>query len=183
MLGWLSTILMAVGIAVGAIAAAKPAGEENWFIFGAGVVVIIIGAIVRYFARKEETRKLISAAEGKFGKEEISQTLNGLPEKLRAILAKFDDSNETVDTLHKKVDEFSKTDIFNIVEYRLILERICGIKEYPFIFSMFSEGERLVNRAWSALCDKHKTEAKNSLQEAIASFENAKTEFEKLKTN
>jgi hypothetical protein len=176
MLNYLAMALFAIGTAVAAISAAKPAGEEIWWLFAIGAVIIIGGIIVQRIAAKEAAAKIKSVGAG-LSLGQVTELITNLPGKCREILARFDDSSESPESLLAKVDVLSEEDVYNLVENRAVLAQSLGAGVYPLIFGEFAEGERLFNRTWSALCDKHIEEARVSLTAATEFFEKVSAEI------
>ncbi len=60
------------------------------------------------------------------------------------------------------------------------LQALYGMAGFASVFGPLSGGERLMNRAWSALVDRHWTEATNSLAGAAENLKNAHDEITRL---
>ncbi|TET35044.1 MAG: hypothetical protein E3J72_12985 [Planctomycetota bacterium] len=172
----ISLSLFAIGTTVAAIAAARPMGEELWWLLAIGALIIVAGIFVNRIALREAASKA-AAAEGGLDMSQVTALINGLPGKCREILGKIDASPEFSEEVFKAVDTISQEDLFNIVENRSVLAYSLGAKVFPVLFGEFAEGERLFNRTWSALCDKHIEEARVSLTAAVEFFEKVSAEI------
>ncbi|MHC4660545.1 MAG: hypothetical protein ACYS8W_02530 [Planctomycetota bacterium] len=166
----ISLVLFAIGTATAAIAAATPMGEELWWLLAVGSLIIVAGIILNRIGMREAAAKAAATEDG-LDISQVTALINGLPGKCREILGKIETSPKSSEEIFTAVDNISKEDLYNIVENRSVLAYSLGTKAFPVLFGEFAEGERLFNRTWSALCDRHVEEARASLSQAVEFFE------------
>lgn len=78
--------------------------------------------------------------------------------------------------LKSKLEKLKLQYVVPLVEHRHNYLHDYGVSDFAEFFSMFSSGERYLNRAWSALVDGYTVESENSLKKAEYYF----NETEKL---
>mgnify|MGYP004334155627 FL=1 len=155
--------------------------------FALGIILLIVGALL---ARKEAraaalggSEKVYKGARDKaavdFGQllQELNDDLKGANERVAQVSEPSDDDFEQLRYLIKNLqyDKFEP-----LIESRVRVEARFGVAGFAAIFGPLSAGERQLNRAWSALVDRHWPEAKDSLSRSARSLQSAHEQVVRL---
>lgn len=101
----------------------------------------------------------------------LRSSLGSLIEKVRALETVESDEGQL--TFHRRIDEEFMEDIDTFVEARESMIPRLGMQRYADIMSPFANGERLLNRAWSASADGHVDEVQSCVATARLELEKA----------
>ena len=155
--------------------------------FALGIILLIVGALL---ARKEAraaalggSEKVYKGARNKaavdFGQllQELNDDLKGANERVAEVSEPSEDDFEQLRYLIKNLqyDKFEP-----LIESRVRVEARFGVAGFAAIFGPLSAGERQLNRAWSALVDRHWPEAKDSLSRSARSLQSAHEQVVRL---
>ncbi|MFQ6105226.1 MAG: hypothetical protein ACE5OP_13205 [Candidatus Glassbacteria bacterium] len=155
------TFLLIAGVIGGVMAASKDPIHQS--LFGISVGVMILGTALRRGIGKNQREE--SGDEGMNVREVRSVT-----GKLLSELGELAETHNRVeDDYRKSVRLIESLLSHNIPQTLSLVSKLEGIMtttDCARITSLVSEGERYLNRAWSALMDGYETEAKNSLLNA-----------------
>lgn len=155
--------------------------------FMLGIILLIVGAVLaRKEARAEalgETDKTYKGARDKaavdFG--ELLQGLNDDLADANARVAKIAEPNDQdFDELRYLIKNLQYDKFEPLIESRVRVEARFGVAGFAAIFGPLSAGERQMNRAWSALVDRHWPEASESLLRSSRSLQAAQEQVERL---
>jgi len=131
----------------------------------AGLVLIAVGIVVQRSGK---------AAAG----EEARMGLAGLDATLEQVVGEVDRLGEAIgtlelDALHTRVDEVLIGPVTDFAEGRQALIEVFGIGPYAEVMGPFAQGERYLNRAWSASADGYQEEAETYARKAGPLFREA----------
>lgn len=137
-----------------------------------GIFSILIGAILA--RQDQQARALGEGAEGSSvsfdgNVEIILRTLEELDPKLQ-VLAMDDPATE----IRAAIDRLQAEVIDPVVDQRAVYIARHGLETFAQYFGLFSAGERLLARTWSALTDGHAEVAREAFRESRGQFEEAK---------
>mgnify|MGYP001163516102 CR=1 FL=1 len=143
--------------------------------FGAGFVLMVLGALIARRVKKAELTETASDSQDGLVKTinvrvlvaQVAEQVNALAEQAKAnhapTIACADEIRHTIERL--AISHFQP-----IVDARYRLQAEIGLAAFAEAFGPFSAGERNVSRAWSALVDEHWPEAVMSLSNAAMSL-------------
>ena len=157
--------------------------------FGLGCVLIALGSLL---ARRSEGDEELAADGVK--REPID--LGALLERIEAELKSLWQSAEglkggqsaemgaeigaEMSALRDRIKELQQGDLELLIDARGKVRSKHGITVFAELFGQISQGERRLNRAWSALVDEHAQESAHSLEGALASFQEARRRVSEL---
>jgi hypothetical protein len=161
------SLLFIVGIAVALISAAKlPVSGTLWSdmlpIYGVSVLFSVIGLVLLRWPLSPQNSL-------KKGSEQADPSVIDL---LQQLLAEM----QTVGSQFHVVDEVEIAKRVNRLLESYVLPLVAALKsgnQRVESIVAIAQGERLLNRTWSAASDGHKTEAIASYNQALAAFEQA----------
>jgi hypothetical protein len=168
--------------------APTPPGQRfnDWFAlagpgFLAGIALIICGGLV--------TRRAIKAELANEGTNEgekpvdFGDAINAIVQKLEAMVEEMrphleDWPSETrYDEVKQALEDIQLEELEPLLQTGPRLQALYGMAGFAAVFGPLSGAERLMNRAWSALVDRHWTEATNSLAIASENLKHAHDEI------
>ena len=107
---------------------------------------------------------------------ETAEAVNSLVEDAKTQLS--DPSN--MSDLQLKIEEIQRRNIDRLVEARGRAQLKYGLGPFTEFFGPLSQGERRLNRAWSALVDQHASETLSALEGAAHSLSEASNTFQEV---
>ncbi|MBZ0269824.1 hypothetical protein K8I85_16865 [bacterium] len=130
-----------------------------------GLVLITAGILV------QRSGKAASGEEARVG-------LAGLDAVLGKVVGEVDRLGEAIGTLelsalHARVDEILTGPVTDFTEGRQALIDVFGVGSYAEVMGPFAQGERYLNRAWSASADGDQDEAETYARKAGPLFREA----------
>lgn len=143
--------------------------------FSAGCVLIVAGALLarreEYLSHQEER------AEGGEGPVDLGALLEGVHQEVVTLHQRCTElqnpkSDEAI-ALRDALKELLRGDLERVIEARGKVKARYGVASFAELYGAISQGERRMNRAWSALVDQHIPEASISLEGAVASLAEA----------
>jgi hypothetical protein len=152
-----------------------------------GIILLVVGAVL---ARKEaraaalgHTDKTYKGSRDKgavdFG--ELLGELNSDLAEANARVAKVAEVTDgDFDELRYLIKNLQYDKFEPLIESRVRVEARFGVAGFAAIFGPLSAGERQMNRAWSALVDRHWGEASESLKRSARSLLAAQEQVERL---
>ncbi|NJE76684.1 cell division protein [Thermococcus sp. ES12] len=148
----IGNVLLTAGLVAGAITAARI--PPMWGGLAASLVVMGAGIFLRRQGAKEELHR--AAQSGTGGVRELERLIKESLEKLEKIMdAPREKVVEELTEILEELDEFAE---------KAQPLRIEGLMTYGTIMSVFSRGERALNRAWSAFADGYENEGRRYLR-------------------
>lgn len=180
---WLSAMQANIEPSAAAATAETPGPEERlsaWgsqsgAMFGLGLALIVIGAFIGRVAVKREAMAEPAAgtkdAPAKdFGKvlDELQATVRKLADEANGIA---EPKREDFDRIKGEIEQVQLEAFEPLIAARTRVQVKHGMAGFAEIFGPLSSAERKVNRAWSAVVDKHWPEAQASLQNAAVDLE------------
>lgn len=150
---------------LGAVAA--PLENPAWGIFAVSVGLMVVGIVVA--RRAGASGPAAAAVAGSAGGARLA--LERLVEGTRRLAGRVEELDDP--GLHEALDALQKGPVFDFLENREELQRSLGLGRYAEVMAQLAIGERLLNRAWTALADGYGAEARRSLQEALPFLEDA----------
>lgn len=164
---------------------------SEWFadsgtLFLLGLVLVVIGSVLgRIAVRREATREDPKDETG--DAKDFGEMLATLRDEVAA-LAEGVASNEApepgdFDELKAKVTDLQMERFEPIVASAPRVRAKYGMGGFAEIFGPLSSAERYINRAWSALVDRHWPEASRSIERAAGYLEAAHAALEKQTTS
>jgi hypothetical protein len=165
----LGSLLLAVGFLAGAYYAVSRVDTVDWGLYGACAGLMLAGMVLLRIHRARVLEE--SGDEHAAGIEELERSLGSLIEKVRGLEASATDEDQLA--MHHRIDAELMEDIDTFVESRESMIPILGMQSYADIMSPFANGERLLNRAWSASADGYVDEVRSCIAGARAQLESA----------
>ncbi|WP_240923401.1 cell division protein [Thermococcus sp. 18S1] len=145
-------VLLTVGLVAGAITAARI--PPMWGGLAASLAVMGAGIFLRRQGAKEELHR--AAQSGTGGVKELERLLADALGRIEKIMdAPREKAVEELTGILEELDEFAE---------KAQPLRIEGLMTYGTIMSVFSRGERALNRAWSAFADGYENEGRRYLR-------------------
>ena len=164
-------LLLAVGFLAGAYMTVAEVDSVNWGRYGICAGVMLAGMVLLRRARATATK---GAAGKHVADVAVLQTsLASLIEKVRGFEGVTGDAEQLV--VHQRIDGELLDDINAFVEARESMIPRFGMQRYADIMSPFANGERLLNRAWSASVDGYVDEVRSCIRNARIELEKAVT--------
>jgi hypothetical protein len=149
--GW---VLFLVGTLVASAAGAKI--PPSWVVFGVGAVVATVGAVV---LRREMAK--IGGGGPVAGDPHAIHDLASLRAALDRIDAGIGGAvDASDDALKAAIEGVLVERVLPVVEGRLLLAQAHGVEAYARVFTPMASCERCLNRAWSAVVDGDRGEAR-----------------------
>ena len=151
--------------------------------FALGVFLILIGSILgRKVARDELTRDPPEEGADR-GPVDFGVLLTETADAVRSLAE--DAKTQLVDrsnmpSLQSKIEEIQRENIERLVEARGRAQLKYGLGPFTEFFGPLSQGERRLNRAWSALVDQHVTETLSALEGAAHALSEASKTFQEV---
>ncbi len=170
-------LLIVAGFLGGALTTVLETEQVYWEGFVVAVIagvagVVIVRLVTRRAAREEDT---LAA-----NIQSIHQSLAKVVENITA-LDKEKASINPYDLRHR-IDELFPADLATFVEAREAIGHVHGLQAYADVMSIFSSGERHLNRVWSASADGYINECHTYLEKAREQFSDALGKLEALET-
>ena len=150
--------------------------EDGLALFGAGLLVMLVGAVMARRARQQGAAT-VAAGDGRDWPDALARLRMAVSE-LRIALA--DAAPDELRSLRDRLESIQADQVEPLIEMRGALEARHGLAGYVAVLGPLSAAERLLSRAWSALVDRHAAEACSSLELALASISNAEDAFADL---
>ena len=154
--------------------------------FMLGIILLVVGAVLA----RREARAAVLGQSGKmykgsrekdavdFGEllQELNSDMKAAEERASGVSKPTDDDFAELRYLIKNLqyDKFEP-----LIESRQRVEARFGVAGFAAIFGPLSAGERQMNRAWSALVDRHWAEASESLTRSARSLKAAQEQVER----
>ena len=152
-----------------------------------GIILLSVGAV---FARKEARAEALghtdktykgSRAKGAVDFGELLQELNSdLAVAQERAAGVSDPTDGDFDEFRYLIKNLQYDKFEPLIESRVRVEARFGVAGFAAIFGPLSAGERQMNRAWSALVDRHWGEASASLARSARSLKVAQGEVHRL---
>jgi hypothetical protein len=178
MKGILSFALVTLGTVIGAMAVARtdPAAEGwigTWQVSGLWLVVAVVaigaGIVLRRSALREEAEA--PSPEGE-GYDVLVRTIDAATKDVAEIETSLEKLQ--LEDLHARVDAVLSGPLTDFAAARQELSDRHGMAVYAKVLGPFSQGERFLNRAWSASTDGYLDEARDSVRAARPELEAAR---------
>lgn len=152
--------------------------EDSGIFFGLGLLLVVLGAVLGRTASKRDAEAPADAKSERAPARDFGELLD----ELRAAVAKLAEeaaakekpSTADYEALKGKIHELVVEKVEPIVDSAPRVQSKHGIAIFADVFSPFSSGERYLNRAWSALVDRHWPEAASSLERSAADLAEAR---------
>ena len=165
--------LFAIGTVIASVSGAH--NPPYWNILTIGCILAVIGTIlVRWsLSAKNKTASSNSASI------DLARHLETITQKIEHFVA---DAQQQIslEKMKKSIESLQLEEILPVTEKIDEMSLRLGIKNYAEVFSVYAQGERNLNRAWSCCADNHYEEMKLSLENALMYFCTAKTEYGKI---
>ncbi len=161
--------LLAVGFLSGSYMAVSEVASVPWLSYGVCAAIMIVGMVILRNARASEAE---NAGEKHVADVETLRTsLASLIGKVSGLESTSDDEAQL--EIHHRIDAELLDDINTFVEARESMIPRFGMQRYADIMSPFANGERLINRAWSASADGYVDEVRTCVRNARLEWETA----------
>ncbi|MBX3270915.1 MAG: hypothetical protein KF729_11685 [Sandaracinaceae bacterium] len=152
---------------------------ESGLLFALGLALVVVGAVLGRVAARREAH---AAPARPAGEAPAARDLGALLDDLHALVAALAEeaarasapSDADFDALKDRIHEVVLEKVEPIVDAAPRVQAKYGLARFADVFGPLSSGERYLNRAWSALVDRHWEEATRSLARAAADLEHAR---------
>jgi len=190
---WLEKMKALIGPLAKARTRARPPAPSkrlsDWFSlaglgFLMGIILIIVGGLLTRRAIKTELA-IESTAEGEkpmdFGEAiaNLRDEIAAMAEEMKPHLEDWPDEDH-FEKVKRKLEDLHSEALEPLLQTGPRMQALYGMAGFAAVFGPLSGAERLMNRAWSALVDRHWTEATNSLSIAAENLKNTHDEIERL---
>ncbi|MFC1619188.1 hypothetical protein ACFL45_04505 [Candidatus Neomarinimicrobiota bacterium] len=168
-------ILIVVGFLGAALTTVLDTIEVRWVSFFVGIAVGIAGvAMVRIITSRAAREE--GALAGNI--TNINESLASIVEKI----TRLNQEKESINPydLRHKIDELFPEDIATFVDAREAIGHVYSLQAYADVMSIFSAGERYLNRVWSASADGYINECHTYLEKAREQFTSTLDTLQKL---
>ncbi len=153
--------------------------DDSGVFFGLGLLLVVVGAIL---GRVASGREASEAPVGEHGDAAPARDLGDLLERLREDVAALaaeasargEPRSDDFESLKQRIHELVVEKVEPIADAAPRVQSKYGITVFADVFGPFSSGERYLNRAWSALVDRHWDEAASSLERAASDLAEAR---------
>lgn len=157
--------------------------SESGIIFLAGLVLVLGGAIISRKAVKAEA--LSDKPSGGRGPVDFGQLLGELAADVQKMVQEAgqipNPSPAELESLKQTLEGLQYDKVDPLVDARARLIGRYGLGGFAEVFGPLSGAERRMNRAWTAMVDRHWPEARDSLERAATELKNAEAALAKLK--
>lgn len=149
--------------------------------FGAGCLLIVVGGLI---ARRSESAEGEQASDTPAEAVDFGLLLSDILAEVQAIyelsrdLSPEDPNGSKA--LRQRIQALQRGDLERLIDARGKVRAKHGVTAFAELFGPISQGERRLNRAWSALTDSHIEESTRSLQGACAALEEAAELLQRL---
>lgn len=168
-------ILITAGFLGAALTTVLHTTEVRWYSFFIGIAVGIAGvAMVRIVTSRAATEE--GALAGNI--TNIHESLARIVEKI----TRLNQEKESINPydLRHRIDELFPEDLAMFVEAREAIGHVYSLQAYADVMSIFSAGERYLNRVWSASADGYINECHTYLEKAQEQFSSTLDILQKL---
>ncbi len=162
-------LLLGVGFLAGAYVATAEIDRVEWGTFVPCAGAMFVGLVLVRATGRGNASDL--EVHGR-GVDTLDGALDQLTGKLAAINAELPQTD--VYDVHGMLDDRLMDDLNAFVEARESMIPLFGLQKYADVMSAFANGERNINRAWSASADGYVDEVAASLGRAEARMREAK---------
>jgi len=169
----IGSLLLAAGFLAGAYVSVARVESVNWTHYGVCAGLMLVGMLTLRAGRAADVGQAGEKHEADIAVLESS--LASLIQKVRDFEAARSDEDQL--GLHHRIDAELMEDIDAFVEARESMIPKLGMQRYADVMSPFANGERLLNRAWSASADGYVDEVRSCVASARAELEKAATEL------
>ncbi len=177
-------ILLWIGFLAGAFTAVRsmenksdPWATIDWRRF-VGAVALGAGGVA--LLRATHRKGTLHAAEQR-SVEELEQLVTQVSRTVEAWLDAW--SPNDVYTIHTRIDEQLANVLLEFATHRHVMEEAWGLSAYAAVMDEFAQGERLLNRAWSASADGYADEVLRALQRSRSHFAAAAAEMARRRSD
>ncbi len=166
---YLGAILLAAGFLGGAYVTVSQIDSVHWGFYSACAAAMVLGIIVSHLARSADSE--LSGEKHEADIATLKVSLSDLIDKVKGFETKTADEDQL--EVHRRIDLELLGDINAFVEARESMIPKLGMQRYADIMSPFANGERLINRAWSASADGYVDEVRDCIAAARVQLEKA----------
>lgn len=165
----LGAVLLTLGFLAGAYFSVAQVATVDWKLYGVCLGLMVFGMI---FLRMAAGAALEQAGDKHASDIAVlQQSLSSLIDKVRGFESRSSDEDQL--TVHQRIDDELMDDINTFVDARESMIPKLGMQRYANVMSPFANGERLLNRAWSASADGYVDEVRSCIAGARAELEKA----------
>lgn len=168
-------LLITAGFLAGAWAAVQRVEGVPWTWFVPALVAGAVGVtLVQLGKRSESRREGVVAAQ--------LETAVGALERLAEGVRRLDAEQASIDTYEMRhvLDERLLADLDAFVQARESIGHRFGLQAYADVMSAFANGERYLNRAWSASADGYVDEVERAVRRAAEELGTARRELARI---
>jgi len=162
-------VLLGLGFLAGAYVATSEIDRVEWATFVPCAGAMFVGLVLVRAAGRGDADDLEAHGRG-------VDTLDGALERLIAKLETINAELSAMDVydVHGRLDRDLMEDLDTFVEARESMIPLFGLQTYAEVMSAFANGERNINRAWSASADGYVDEVAASLGRSESRMREAK---------
>lgn len=169
----LGLVLVILAFLGGAFLTALDPREMRWGLF---VPIVLLGFAGVYLMKQGSKQKALSDAVLTENRNNIEASLTRIISNLTELDAKKQDM--TPHELLEEIDRRLRADLAQFADSRETLAHLYGLQSYADIMTAFAAGERYVNRVWSASADGYLAEARAYVSRSLEQFVDAKTRID-----
>ena len=165
----LGSVFLTVGFLAGAYVTVSQVRSVHWTSYGLCAAAMIIGTVLLRLTRSAELKLAGDKHDSDIAV--LRESLSTLIDKVRGFEAAASDEEQL--SVHHRIDAELMEDFSTFVGARESMIPKLGMQRYADIMSPFANGERLINRAWSASADGYVDEVRSCISAARAQLEEA----------
>ncbi|MEL6429259.1 MAG: hypothetical protein AAFZ87_14660 [Planctomycetota bacterium] len=169
----IGSLLLAAGFLAGAFVSVAQVEAVNWTHYGVCAGLMLVGMLTLRAGRVAKIGQAGDKHEADIAV--LENSLASLIQKVRAMEEARSDEEQLA--LHHRIDDELMEDIGAFVEARESMIPTLGMQRYADVMSPFANGERHLNRAWSASADGYVDEVRSCIRTARGELEKAAAEL------
>ncbi|MEM6673154.1 MAG: hypothetical protein AAF726_09930 [Planctomycetota bacterium] len=169
----IGSLLLTAGFLAGAYASVAQVDSVNWLHYGLCAALMVAGMLALRAARAADLEQAGEKHDADIAV--LQSSLDSLISKVRTFESAQTDEDQLA--VHLRIDDELMEDIETFVDARESMIPKLGMQRYADIMSPFANGERLLNRAWSASADGYVDEVRSCIASARAQLEMAAEEL------
>lgn len=160
---------------------------DHGLIFALGIILILIGSYLAktamYNALQSQANQDHTNTEGEA--EDFASLLHSIDQDITQLHQRMLQDLHTDPTMInplwiQQIERLQKESMYRLISVRYTFRIKYGVDAFTSVFGSFSQAERRLNRAWSALVDQHIAEALVSVQGSVESMQDARQTLDQL---
>lgn len=153
--------------------------DDSGIFFALGLLLVVVGAVLgRVASGREASEEPARDAKDAGPARDLGELLDALREEVAALAAEAGETaapkSDEYESMKHRIHEVVLERVEPIADSAPRVQSKYGLAVFADVFGPFSSAERYLNRAWSALVDRHWDEAASSLERAASDLGEAR---------